>query len=655
MKSFRYVLVIAFVLSGLLSCQAAQQVTFLGLAKRANFFVSPEGNDSWSGRMPEPNAKGNDGPFATLKAARDAARVLKEKPRRIIVLQGRYFLQEPLELDARDSGLTIEAATGAKVVLYGGRKVTGWKKDGDQFYSIDMPNVKDGTVDFRALIVNDSFRPRARLPQKGTFDHQNTFERRNPDGTRRRSTPEERMMMKYDPEDIGEWLDVKSAEIRLYHMWDESLVGVASNDTQAHTLTFSSSPGSPAGAFNATKYIVWNVREGMKEPGQWYLDRSEGKLVYWPLPGERVSEIEAIVPTLESIIRVQGTENRPVHDITLRGITLSVTNTPLIAGSFGAMNFKGAVALDYVEDCNLQELDIFNVSGYAIEASGNQVSIENCHLHHTGAGGIRCGGENSSITDNYVHDVGILYPSSIGIWVCGTDAVISHNEIHDTPYSGINCGSRFGRFRGAQRHLIEFNYISRTMKELRDGGCIYVIDGDGVVIRGNLARDTSAVFDDYGVCAYYLDERSENCLVEGNLSVNISWPSHNHKAKSNTIRNNVFINRIDDETRLEFNMSSDYVFENNIIYATGPIIIRNREGISKFVNNVFLSEKGPVICHELREYESIATSTLEATGGNVLKDPLVTEFNKGVVRLAPESPAYKLGITPIDVSSAGRR
>ncbi|MFC1737720.1 right-handed parallel beta-helix repeat-containing protein [Planctomycetota bacterium] len=656
MKKYRYVLMIVCIVLGVLSSQAAEQMRFSGLVKEGNFFVSPGGNDSWSGTRPGPNADKTDGPFATLQAARDAARKLKpEQPRRIIVLASRYFLQEPLELNAKDSGLTIEAAPGAKVVLYGGRKVSGWKKDGENFYSISIPSVKDRKLDFRALVVNDRLCRRARLPQKGTFNHRNAFERRNEDGTRRRATDEERLMLEYDPKDIGKWLDVNNAEIRLYHMWDESLVGIASNDTNAHTLTFSNPPGSPAGAFNVTKYIVWNVREGMKEPGQWYLDRTEGKLVYWPLPGEQVGEIEAIIPTTESIIVIQGTEDKPASDITIRGISLSVTTTPLVAGSFGAMNFKGAVDLSFVEDCRLQELEISNVSGYGIATKGGNVSVEKCHVYNTGAGGIRCGGDKTNVTDNHVHDVGIMYPSGIGIWVIGRDALISHNEIHDTTYSGINCGSRYDKYRGAQEHLVDYNLIYRTMQELRDGGCIYVIDGDDVVIRSNFARDTADVFDDYGVCAYYLDERSKNCLVENNLSVNIIWPSHNHKATKNTIRNNFFINRMDGQSRLEFNMSSDFVFEQNVVYTTGPLIIRNFKELTTFANNVIFSEKGDVICHKLREYESVDTYPLKGTRDNILSSPLITSYEQGVVRLAPDSAAYKLGIKPIDVSAAGPR
>ena len=647
MKSYRYVLMVLWISLGMMSCRAVDQTKISSLVKEGNFFVSPEGNDSWSGGRPEPNVEKTDGPFATLQAARDAARGLNEQPRRIIVLDGRYFLQEPLELDARDMGLTIEAAPGAKVVLYGGRKVTGWEKDGEKFYSIALPGIKEGKFDFRAFFVNGRFCQRARLPKQGFFNHLSTFDRHMLDGTRRKSTVEQKTTMKYDPNDIGPWLDPNNAEIRVYHMWDESLVGIASNDTKANILKFTSPTGYPPGTFGVKKYIVWNVREGMTQPGQWYLDRSKGKLVYWPLPTEKISKVEAIVPTIERIIRIQGTKDKPAKNITLRGIALSVTTTPITAGGFGAGKFDGAVALRSVQNCHLEDLEISNVSGYAIKASESNLRVEKCHIHHTGAGGIKFDGQGALITDNHIHDVGLLYPSGIGIWATGKATTLSHNEIHDTTYTAIDCGGR--------DHLIEYNLIYRPMLELCDGGAIYTYEGKNVVIRGNFAKDIAAVYDDYGTCAYYLDEHSENCLVENNLSINISWPSHNHKAKNNTIRNNFFITRFDEETRLEFNMSSDYVFEKNVVYATGPLIIRNREAITTFRNNVIFSEKGPVKCHKLKEYDAVATYPLEATHGNVLRDPLLIDYKKGIVRLSPDSPAFKLGIKPIDVSSAGRR
>ena len=43
------------------------------------FYVAPNGRDTWSGTLAEPNSAATDGPLATLAKARDAMRKLKAK------------------------------------------------------------------------------------------------------------------------------------------------------------------------------------------------------------------------------------------------------------------------------------------------------------------------------------------------------------------------------------------------------------------------------------------------------------------------------------------------------------------------------------------------------------------------------------------------
>jgi len=414
------------------------------------FYVAPNGNDSWSGRIPQPNPNRTDGPFATLEAACAAARKVNTKmPGKIVVQEGLYFLNKPLVLTDKDSGLTIETASGANVFLYGGRKVTGWEKDGEKFYSAALPDVKQGNWDFRALVVNGRFCRRARLPEKGVFTHQSSFDvpwmTSTGGGWKRKPTNEELTQLKYKPEDLGPWLDINNAELTIYHMWDESLVGISAMDTKSHTLTFSTPSGHPPGAFGVKKYVVWNVREAMTKPGQWYLDRTAGKVVYWPLDGEDMGKAEVFAPTIESIIQIKGAKNKPAKDITIRGLVLSVTTTPLKAGGFGAGRFDGAVLISSGDNCHLLDLEIVNVGGQGIKVSGSNLRIENCHVHHTGACGIKFSGAGSVITNNYIHDVGLTYPSAIGLQGGGKDNEVSHNEIHETPYTAINWGGERNR------------------------------------------------------------------------------------------------------------------------------------------------------------------------------------------------------------------
>ena len=646
MMKMRGLLVSFLVLPTLGIFPAVAQVTGV---KRSAFFVSMSGNDSWSGRLPKPNADRTDGPFATLHAACRAARKSDTgQSRRIVIQAGRYFFDKPLVLDSRDSGLTIESAPGAEVRLIGGRETTGWKEDGQTFYSIVLPGVEEGQWDFRALIVNGRFCPRARLPEEGFFNHLNRFEvpwmSTTGGGWKRKPTQEELTTLKYRPEDIGPWLDIHNAELTIYHMWDESLVGLSAMDGESRTLTFAKPSGHPPGAFGVNKYVIWNVREGMTQPGQWYLDRTDGKLIYWPLPGEDMAKAEVIAPAVESIIRIQGSRENPVRDITLRGLTLSVTTTPLETGGFGAGRYDGAVSVAFAESCRLIGLDIVNVGGQGIKASGDNLCIERCHVHHAGACGIRCRGTECIVTDNHIHDVGLTYPSAIALQGGGKDCRIAHNEIHDCPYTAINCGG--------ERNHIEHNLIYRAMEELHDGGGIYCFAGKGLVLRGNFIRD---IIDTggYGASAYYLDERSENCLVEGNLSIGVIRPSHNHMAHDNTIRNNVFISSTD--ARITFPKSSDYIFEKNVIHARGKIVFENPDAVTTLRCNVLYSAVGSVQSRKLKGYNRAGNGSLEIGLDNELTDPIFLEYGQGRVAFAADSPVPALGIEPIDVSGAGPR
>ena len=60
-------------------------------------YVSPTGNDNWSGQLAQPNTQGTDGPVATLQRARDILRQKKsgDELSSVIVADGRYPMTEP--------------------------------------------------------------------------------------------------------------------------------------------------------------------------------------------------------------------------------------------------------------------------------------------------------------------------------------------------------------------------------------------------------------------------------------------------------------------------------------------------------------------------------------------------------------------------------
>jgi len=184
--------------------------------------------------------------------------------------------------------------------------VTNWQREGESLWFAKLPGVKEGKWDFRALVVDGRLAERACYPATNTLDNLGTWNLPLLPAVaghwERKPTHEELTTMPYDPKDIPATLDVRNAEVRMYHMWAESLVGVATNDTQRHALILSSEPAWPPGALNRRKYVIYNTREGMTRPGQWYLDRTAGRLVYWPRAGEDMAKIKIIAPTTERVI-----------------------------------------------------------------------------------------------------------------------------------------------------------------------------------------------------------------------------------------------------------------------------------------------------------------------------------------------------------------
>jgi hypothetical protein len=614
----------------------------LGVTNAAEFFVAPDGSDAGPGTQANP--------FATLPRAAEAARhAAPGEPRRIVVRGGSYF-NVALTLGPDDSGLVLESwpADPRPPVLYGGQPVTGWEKDGDRFWSAPGLRLTNGQpAQVRLLAVNGSLRPRARFPETNALPHLSRFDvpwmSTTGGGWKRPPTHAELTTLRYQPGLLPAGLKIHNAEVTVFHMWDESCVGVAANDAARGVLTLTPECGHPPGAFGVQKFVVWNTREGMTRPGQWFQDRVHGRLIYWPLPGEDMHRTIVIAPTTATILRLAGEPDRKINNVTVRGLHFRVTTVPLIAGGFAAGAFDGAISLEHAGNCRFEKLNVAMVAGHAIRAKGDVagIRVEDCRIFQCGAGGIYVGGRRAVIANNRVSGVGLAYPSAVGIYEGGSDCVVSHNEVHDCSYSAINYG-------GA-RNVIEDNLLYDCMKVLHDGAAIYVFAADRCLIRRNVTRDL-ADRGGYPVCAYYLDERSTHCVVEQNLAVRVNWPSHNHMATNNVIRQNVFI--AEGDIKLTFPRSREFALEQNVIYATGKIRIEGVNAIARWSRNLFYSGAGQIEAVELRDYSAIGQVST-APGDTMVADPLFVDWSHGDYRFRPNSPTAKLGLPLVDFSHVG--
>jgi len=148
-------------------------------SKEIVFYISPMGNDAWSGKLPAPNAAGTDGPFATISRARNAIRALKKsglliKPVTVYLRDGQYFLDETISFGPIDSGypnapITYRAYKAEHPVIVGGRLVDSFRKRGHLLVT-KLPQVTAGRGYFRSLFVDSHREIRAREPNLDPTD-----------------------------------------------------------------------------------------------------------------------------------------------------------------------------------------------------------------------------------------------------------------------------------------------------------------------------------------------------------------------------------------------------------------------------------------------------------------------------------------------------
>jgi hypothetical protein len=135
-----------------------------------DLYVSPKGNDLWTGRLPDPDPTGKDGPLASLGRARQIIQEKKTAGKLSATMTvwlrgGTYPLTSPLEFTPADSApVTYSAYPGEEPVLEGGKRISGWRveaRNGQIVWVADL----EGFRYFRQLFVNGERRMRARLPK----------------------------------------------------------------------------------------------------------------------------------------------------------------------------------------------------------------------------------------------------------------------------------------------------------------------------------------------------------------------------------------------------------------------------------------------------------------------------------------------------------
>lgn len=511
-----------------------------------------------------------------LQQAREARRLDKATDICLRLEAGTYNLNQPIIIRPEDNGTRIVADGNA--VISGGVKINGWKKEG-KYYVASVPDFNGRPLEFRQMWVNGKKAVRARDVE----DFEDMFRIRNIDKAKE--------TLYVPAEAVKKIMNAQYAEMVLHEMWcvanlrikdikiqgDSAAVTFHQPESHVHFMHPWPSPMVTTDGHNSPFYLT-NAKELLDTEGEWYLDARASKLYYIPRKGENMKSAEVIVPAVETLLKVEGTPDNPVKDVTFEGVTFSHAtwmrpsvsgHAPLQAGMYMIEAYKlrpkmnrpngdhkldnqgwvgrpaAAVSLNcaenvsfskctfehnastgldyhlYIKGGSVDRCTFSDIGGNGILAGSFGPEGHEAHLPYDPADGrIICTGLN--ITNNLITDVTNEDWGCVGIGAGFVkDIKICNNEISDVSYTGISMGWGWNQqVCSMSNNLVSGNLIHHYAKHMYDTAGIYTLGAQPhSFIEGNVVRDIytpSYVHDPNHWFYLYTDEGSSYITVRNN-------------------------------------------------------------------------------------------------------------------------------------------
>lgn len=653
------------------------------------FYISPQGDDSWTGNRPEPAPGIADGPFRTLARARDAIRSLRavghlQGPVTVLVRGGTYYLDEPLRFTPDDSGtaaapITFAAFAGERPVISGGRLVTGWRRREDGLWATHLPEVAAGRWSFRLLRVGQTWATRARYPNADPAQPVTGGWLFAPSGL-----PDARDRLVLTADTFPTWRDWTEAEVHIFPAWGwvNAILKVTDVDVQGRTLRVESEQDIRPG----NRFFIENAREALDSPGEWHLNRASGELLYWPID-PAFPAVDVVAPAMDRLIVLQGDGSRFVEHLRFRGMTFTDADYTAPGGYYtpaDAAVWLAGARRTVIEGCTFD-----NLGGYAVrlEQLSHENEIVGNRMVGLGQGGVVMLGDTASqphdnlIAANDMEALGRVYKHVSGVYVTtGSGNRIAHNRIRRVPRYGISLKSYDGNAY-SHDNIVEFNELMDTNLETNDTGAIETLGRDrrpsGNVIRFNWIRNVVGVgtrpdgsfLTPYFTWGIYLDDYSSGTTVYGNIvSGTVLGALCIHGGRENWVENNIFLDGSERQVTLQprDDFMQENLFQRNIVVFHHPEAAlwyswsrtwRCDRITSDF--NLYWHGGGLDLVETGRPITPEGTLAQWQAAGfdqhSVVADPLLLDIDRDGFRLAPGSPALRLGFEPIPVERIGPR
>nr|WP_299074367.1 peptide-binding protein [uncultured Allomuricauda sp.] len=659
--------------------------------KKSEIYVSVNGDDTAVGTEEQP--------IRTIERARDMAASLKGKVD-IVLQDGTYYLSQPVIFEANNSGtekypVTYRAANEGKAIISGGSLLElQWEPFRDGIYKALVPaDIKE--ID--QLYVNGINQRMARFPNaiegKNVFDTWDLHHTKKPD-------PENDPL---ETERIASWSDPTGAYLHAMHaaLWGDMhwlVKGRKDDGTLDLEGGWQNNRPSP---MHPRYRIVENVFEELDAPHEWYFNKEERTLYYYPEVDIDLQNSKIEVVRLKNLVEFKGTKENPVRFINFEGLVFRhaarsfMENKEQLLRSDWTTYRGGAVKYNGTEDCMILDCEFDQLGGNSIFVNNynRRLTFKSCYIHHSGASGIafvgdpamvrsplfRYGPQDYESMDRTPGPKGDNYPEDCSVVDClitmtgrfekqtspvqismSSRITVNHCSIYDVPRAGINISE--GTFGG---HIIEYCDVFNTVLETGDHGSFNSWGRDRfwtpdiVETAAQVVKDSTLPF---------LDILEPNIIRNSRWRCDHGWDIDLDDGSSHyRIYNNLLLNRglkmREGYDRIAYNNiiinnslhphvwypESGDVFKNNIVSAAYKPAIMNR-GIAEDGKWGKQIDSNLFITNEADKTKFLQNQT---DINSIVGNPMFFDAKNGDFRVKEQSPALKMGFKNFPMDEFG--
>jgi hypothetical protein len=538
----------------------------------ADFYVAPNGNDSWPGTLAQP--------FKTVDHARIAVEGLKThvsgRTITVLIRNGTYYLPSTWAFTSEDSGTSSTPILyanypGETPVISGGRLLTGWRSGPNGSWELTLPS----GVYFTQLWVNGTRRYRPRTTPSGYLYFVNEY------STTGSTTTVNEFSYRTPPAGgvPSSMANLGDVELINFEAWDVPHMRIKSVNTSTGRIVTTATITKNSffnGFINGHHFLLENVKEALKVAGQFYVDRPTGIITYLPKTGETMTGTVVVAPHLQKILTGSS-----LSYVTFQGLTFAHSDWQVPASGYSGgqadNNTPAAITMTNSTGVVFESDTVEHTGAYGIEFQGAgtagstqyRAQFRDGLITDTGGGGIRVGGQGVCsgtgthtdantpqqvyIGNNLITGGGRIL--AVGFAVLVGDAhnvLVEHNEISDFYNTGVGVGFNWGYLCNfAHDDVIQYNLIHDLGQGVtEDMGGVYFLSGinTGNQALNNKIYNIEQTPNSYGAWGLYTDAGAVGVLFENNLVYRTTDASLHMNSQAGSppraVQPNQFINNI---------------------------------------------------------------------------------------------------------------